>query len=1340
MTPSLARTLHVEQDQDHIVQAPANLRAHHAYILLGDPGLGKSTLLEDESKAIGDAGLFVSVQDFLDLYDSSPADELTGKTLFLDGLDEARSRGNDSATSALRKLLIRLKKPRFRLSCRSAEWFAQTDHRAFEQLLPTGEQLHIAYLQPFSRDDVAEYLRQHDIDAEVFIEHADHHRLSELLYNPQTLKMLVDAVAGEAGWPQSKTEVFELACRKLAEEHNAIHQRKNAHPVDDLMEAAGYWYTNMLLSGRHKSSLNLPDSREQLSLNCTPGFNNTSLPLEPVLRSRLFQGDGKDGYHYPHRSIAEYLAARYISKRLAAGLPLLRIWPLLCGADGGVVNNLRGLYGWLASLAGPNHHREVIEKDPVALLVYGDAVHLSRDSKSLLIRALQQYIRQHPQFRYGDVTSQWLHQALGALAMPDMEDMFREYLEPLSDSEDQQQLAGCLLNAIEYGNPMPGLQQLLVAIVRNDKNWGGVRRYALEALLAHADNVDVCLLLLEAFRSGEVPDPDREMVGSILDAYYPRHIAPAQVLSYFLPQKDSRVIGYYRHFWSYHLVKRTPPESLQDLVLQTMSMNCNDLHDDHIRYEHQELIGKLLGQLLATQGHALPVAILGNWLLQGFRHFLGDSCKTELHTWIQNNPTRYQLLLIHVLRSAPPDGSMRHFWQIWNLISQPEWIWQWAFNAVATTELADIRLPLFKLVKLGLRATAPYDLEDVYRLAQTYPELTQQMDDLVCDISDESWRVAEARRARQRKAKEAERRKKNRHAIYLEKEHLAAGTASPHYLKWLAQEYWRSFPQDQQKTRVLSPLESIAAALDDDEELALLTMQALANTLQREDLPSIDQLITWSQEGGYSTLFFACMAAARECHQISVQHLLAQTDDVLRLLAAMVLMGPHIGDLAWHQTLLAQRPDIVSSVYLPYLLRTLPNNHDINGIGYLLHDEQYVDVARHLLPLLFNSMPESISAKGWDAVRTLWLAGIHHTDTTAQRNWLDEQLRAKDHKRQTRAKLLALALALDPAAYQQATRDFTSSLPRTRLLARALVALKEGRRLEQWPDELLAHQIKQFAAIYPPPVFEESILSVKAGIGRMVDSMIHALGNRTSDATSLAIRELLACPPLVQWDWQLRVAWSTHQLLRRHALFRMLMPAEVIATLNNGMPSGMADLQALVVHELRQLAKQIRDGSEGMYRQFWSENQYGRVTEPKIENSGRDAMLVILKERFAPLALSLTGEGAYAEGKRADISIEYARSGLRLPIEIKRSDHAELWTAVSEQLVPRYTLDPGSQGYGVYLVLWFGTDRVKAPPRPLSKPTSASELEQMLTDRLSETEQPLIKICVVDVAAPANKQ
>lgn len=1337
MTLPFARTLHVEQDKGYAIQTAAELRPHHGYILLGDAGMGKSTLFRAEHEAMGEAAIYESVQDFLDLYDNRSPDEFIGKTLFLDGLDEARSRGDQSVTSDLRKLLIKLDRPRFRLSCRAAEWFGQTDQQAFAKLLPSGEQLFIAHLQPFSRNDVTQHLRNHALEAEAFIQQAEAVGLSELLHNPQTLNMLITAVAGEQGWPQSKREVFELACRKLAEEHNKIHQLKGQSPVDTLLESAGYWYATMLLSGRHHASLYLPDSDERVSLNSSPGFANKALPLESVLRSRLFQGNGKDEYFYPHRSVAEYLAARYINQRLSSGLPLLRIWSLLCGVDGGVISNLRGVYGWLASLVNSAHHREVIEKDPIALLVYGDAEHFSRDSKTLLIGALQQHIRQNPSFRSSSDPSQWINQAMGALATPGMEDIFRNHLEQLDETEDKQQLAGCLLNAIEYGSDMPALQQVLVGIVRNDSNWAGVRRYALKALLAHAANVDVCLALLEAFRNGEVADPDREMIGCVLAAYYPHQIAADQVLRYFLPEKNSNVIGYYQLFWSDNLAELTPPESLPALVAQALALELSDDHDWHGRYEFDDMLGKLVTQILATQGATLPIATLCQWLLTGLKYSQRQSCIDAINSWAQQYPARYQELLIHALRTAPPDNPLRNFWTIWHRIKRPTWIWLWVMIAVSKAELADIRISLFRLAKFGLYDTPPYDLDDLYRLTQSHPELAGQLDGLVCDLAEEEWRVVDARHSQKRKAARKAELKANNQYVYALREQLAAGTTTLGDLNRLARQYWRAFPTNSDKEQTLTPFESICTALDDDEELALIAFQALGNVLQRNDLPSLDDLIKLQQDGYAPVSFWACMAAARECHLVSEGHFLALSSDKLSLLAAMVLIGLHVPDLTWHQTLLAKRPDIVSSVYLHYLSRMLSSDHYINGPGYLLKDEQYADVAMQLLPELFQTMPESLSAQGWDAVRLLWLAGIKHTDTAAQRAWLNCQLANTKQNRKNKASLLAMALALDPAAYQQEVRRFSGSIARIRLLARALVAFEEGRRLEQWPEDLLAMQIEHLAAIYPPPVFETDSVPLETDIGSMTEGMIRVLSSKTSDSALLSIRRLLACPALQQWCRHLRVALSEHQMHRRRALFRTPPPDQVVATLNNAAPNGIADLQAMVVHELQQLAKQIRDGSEGMYRQFWSEDQFGRVTTPKIENSGRDVLLAILKERFIRMELNLIEERAYADAKRADISIEYTRLGIRLPLEIKRSMHAELWTAVSEQLVKRYTRDLGSRGYGIYLVLWFGTDDLPSPPKPLQTPTTTCELEQMLIDRLSESERPLIKVCVIDVTKPA---
>ena len=97
-----------------------NFRSKSAYVLLGDPGSGKTTTFESESEAVDDT-LCVSARDFLTLnVDRHP--EWREKTLFIDGLDEVRAGTADVRTpfDAIRRRLDELDKPRFRISCREA--------------------------------------------------------------------------------------------------------------------------------------------------------------------------------------------------------------------------------------------------------------------------------------------------------------------------------------------------------------------------------------------------------------------------------------------------------------------------------------------------------------------------------------------------------------------------------------------------------------------------------------------------------------------------------------------------------------------------------------------------------------------------------------------------------------------------------------------------------------------------------------------------------------------------------------------------------------------------------------------------------------------------------------------------------------------------------------------------------------------------------------------------------------------------------------------------------------------------------------------------------------------
>ena len=126
----------------------ADFRLAPAYVLLGDPGSGKSTSFEAERDALGDEACLVTARDFLALNpDAHP--EWRGRTLFIDGLDEVRAGGGDARTpfDVLRHRLDALGRPRFRLSCREADWLGTNDRINLAKVSPDAD-LTVVRLDP----------------------------------------------------------------------------------------------------------------------------------------------------------------------------------------------------------------------------------------------------------------------------------------------------------------------------------------------------------------------------------------------------------------------------------------------------------------------------------------------------------------------------------------------------------------------------------------------------------------------------------------------------------------------------------------------------------------------------------------------------------------------------------------------------------------------------------------------------------------------------------------------------------------------------------------------------------------------------------------------------------------------------------------------------------------------------------------------------------------------------------------------------------------------------------------------------------------------------------------
>ena len=120
-------------------QPLAAFRQCAAYVLLGDPGMGKSTAFAEEQRVLRETALSITARDFA-TFDADHHPEWKDKTLFIDGLDEIRAGQTDPRPpiDRIRANLDKLGKPRFRLSCRHADWL-DTDRKALEAVSPSGK-------------------------------------------------------------------------------------------------------------------------------------------------------------------------------------------------------------------------------------------------------------------------------------------------------------------------------------------------------------------------------------------------------------------------------------------------------------------------------------------------------------------------------------------------------------------------------------------------------------------------------------------------------------------------------------------------------------------------------------------------------------------------------------------------------------------------------------------------------------------------------------------------------------------------------------------------------------------------------------------------------------------------------------------------------------------------------------------------------------------------------------------------------------------------------------------------------------------------------------------------
>ena len=145
---------------------------------------------------------YMTVRQFLVTEDT----DLSKSTLYLDGLDEFRSRIEDkNAVIEVIKCLNRMRRPRLRLSCRIADWLGESDLSLFRQYFQQ-EPFVVLCLETLTKKEMATVLLMKGIkDTDEFFREANRRGLEGLLGNPQTLIMLAEVVAGSDWMAEYKT-------------------------------------------------------------------------------------------------------------------------------------------------------------------------------------------------------------------------------------------------------------------------------------------------------------------------------------------------------------------------------------------------------------------------------------------------------------------------------------------------------------------------------------------------------------------------------------------------------------------------------------------------------------------------------------------------------------------------------------------------------------------------------------------------------------------------------------------------------------------------------------------------------------------------------------------------------------------------------------------------------------------------------------------------------------------------------------------------------------------------------------------------------------------------------
>ncbi len=1331
-----------------------------AYVLIAEPGAGKTTAFKSE--AASQEGTYVTVRNFR-TFDDEP--EWHDTTLFLDGLDEVRAGTENGRTPLddIRKKLNRLGCPPFRLSCRWADWMAANDKNALRDVSPDGT-VTVIRLDPLSEQNIKAILaNNHGVeDTDGFVKAARERGVDRLLRNPQNLDLLAKSVL-QGKWPDSRKETFDLACRMLVREPNGQHRAANRSSLDTslLIDAAGRLCATQLISGA--AGYTLPDRAEPDGdfpsfTEVYGGVGDTT--SRHVLGTRLFVGVSEGQLSPAHRQIAEFLAAQYISGLLDEGLPLERILALITGFDGELVPSFRNFASWLA-VHNKHSRRRLSQLNPSGLIYGGDRQTYSVDEKRDIVRNLRRESNWNPWcLRSISMTS-----GIGMIVSPELEGTFREILTDGEPAGKHQSYVMLLMQMLADGEPLPALSDVLEQTVR-DRTWNiGVRCAALDVLTSYHARGRLGSAGLEGMLAeidnGSLDDPQDELLGILLKALYPNVLSIAEVQRHLRQPKLVTMTGEYAKFWTEHVPEKSTPGQLADLL-------------DNIAERFAEYRPFMVGDVgLYTRLGQLPVELLMELLNRVLRETRwrnpGSSVAADrLYEWLgvvsdpglrlpgsetvlvrfdlEWNSDALKALIAHGVVTCLRRGD-----DCTDLVdrrlfgARPRGYGRWCLEmALAAEEDKAASFYLQELLDCVMdRGRADgLTVNDARERLAADEVLMNQFDEMVArrsrvETGKERWTAPESA-ADMKSAEDTAEQRTWQARIAAQAPALRAGRGAPQLLHRAAEAYLGI----QENSSGTTPRQRLGNLVGSRVDLIDLLLAGMEGTIARKDLPGCDDVVRLFDRNRVNWLVLPFVAGLHSLEQSGRLSGGDLNESQIRLAVTILYMLPrNVLDAdsaggnslyrpAWFQTVLSDNPALVADVLRRCAVRKLETGVQLAiELRELANAEDHREVAELISLAVLEHFPKAETDVALLALCWALNAALEKCDWLAVDRVIEDRLGRGGQRAGEHGCWLAAGYLVAPERYQNDLRGLAEDEDGLKSLAMFVAA---GRFPKAFTQRFAAGDFEPLVAALGARLRRAGL--TERAYWSTTDLIATLGGDPSADATE-ALEALTSVSDAEPWEPAIADAKERQAQKRREHEYRHSDIGTVVQTLDRGPPANAGDLAALVFDELEALSLKIRDGSTSDWRQHWNVDPNNRPTSPKPENACRDAVLSDLQVRLSRFGIDARQETVFAEDNRSDISVSLA--GFNVPVEIKRSCHRDVWTAVRSQLIAKYTRDPGAAGYGIYVVFWFG-DTEKCRPTKCGgwTPEKAEDVRLMIQQSLDDREGRLISVCVVDVAKP----